>query len=358
MDLSFLEDYPWVKAPLIVCAPMMKITLARAAVATSRAGGFGFLAAGFDLSTLDGNLEAAAKLLQDEHIPSRDGVLPLGVGFQNWGSDIKLGLAALEKYPPAAAWFFAPKQLADLITWSKEVRKVTRNRTKIWIQVGTVAEAIEVAQTSKPDVIVLQGSDAGGHGLKHSAGLISLVPEAYDALLDKGLHTPLVAAGGISDGRGIAAVLMLGASGVAMGTRFLASEEVQISKGYQDDILKHHDGGSSTVKSVLYDTVREIHGWPFAYDARGIANRTYFDALDGMPDDENTALYKEAMKQGDDGWGPGGRMTTYAGTGVGLIKDVDSAGNIVKRAQREALIVLEKASQYHLQYSGHGSTKT
>jgi len=105
------------------------------------------------------------------------------------------------------------------------------------------------------------------------------------------------------------------------------------------------DGGVSTVKTKLYDVVRGILDWPTAYNSRGVANRSYLDALNGMSDEENVELYKDAMRKGDDGWGPEGRMTTYAGTSVGLIKHVASAEEIVKEVTREASETLAKTAQ-------------
>jgi nitronate monooxygenase len=323
---------------------MLKITMARLAVAVSRAGGLGFVAGGFDLSGLGKDMDEAAELLKASPIESRDGLLPVGIGFQNWGSDINLAIPVIKKHQPAAVWFFAPYQLSDLLPWTKETRAATQGKTKIWVQVGTVAEAIEVAKTTKPDVIVLQGSDAGGHGLQQRASIISLLPEVSDSFAQAGIEIPLVAAGGISDGRAAAAALTLGASGVALGTRFLAAEEATIAKGYQNEVLRVSDGGVSTVKTKLYDVVRGILDWPPAYDGRGVANRSYLDALHGMSDKENRELYKEATKLGDDGWGPEGRMTTYAGTGIGLIDKVMPAGEIVKEVQKEALEVLERTA--------------
>lgn len=328
---------------------MLKITMARLAVAVSRAGGLGFVAGGFDLSGLGKDMDEAAQLLKASPVKSTDELLPVGIGFQNWGSDIDLALPVIKKYKPAAVWFFAPYQPSDLIPWAKETRAATDGKTKIWVQVGTVAEAIEVAQTTKPDVIILQGSDAGGHGLQQRAGIISLLPEVSDAFAKAGIDIPLVAAGGIGDGRGAAAALTLGASGVALGTRFLAAEEATIAKGYQNEILRVSDGGVSTVKTKMYDVVRGILNWPPAYDGRGVANRSYLDALQGMSDEENRELYQEAAKLGDDGWGPEGRMTTYAGTGIGLINKVMSAEAIVKEVQKEAVEVLDKTAQTYNQ---------
>jgi nitronate monooxygenase len=321
---------------------MMKITMAPLVVAGSKAGGFGFLAGGFDLSNLDSDLAEAARLLKEADVPAHEGVLPMGVGFQNWGSDLKLAIGAIKKYPPAAVWFFAPRRLSDLLPWAKEVRNATDGRTKIWVQVGSVGQALEVAKTTKPDVLVLQGSDAGGHGLSHSASVLSLVPEVVDALAKERLRIPVIAAGGISEGRGVAAALTLGASGVALGTRFLACKEATIAKGYQDEVVRVHDGGVSTVRSKLYDGLRGILDWPKAYDGRGVANRSFLDAQSGMSAEENKNLYQEEMTKGDDGWGAEGRMTTYAGTGIGLVIEVKSAQEIIKELSTDAMLVLKR----------------
>ncbi|OAP62317.1 hypothetical protein AYL99_04520 [Fonsecaea erecta] len=341
------NDYPWTSPdlPLVVAAPMMKITMGRLAVSVSANGGMGFLAGGFDLSSLLQNLSEAAEYAKSTNVPLHNGVLPIGVGVQNWGASLPLLIQALEKHPVAAVWLFAPTHLCDLLDWAKAIRQLTDERTKIWVQIGTVAEAIEVAKTTKPDVLIVQGSDSGGHGLAQRASLLTLVPEVRDTLAGEGIDIPVLAAGGIMDGRGAAAALALGADGVCLGTRFLASEEAVIAKGYQDEVLRVTDGGTSTVSTTIYDVVRGIHGWPQTYTARGVVNRTYLDAVHGgMGDEENVQLYGEAVKMGDAGWGPEGRMTTYAGTGIGLVREIMSAGHIVRSVQQEAVQVLQRSA--------------
>ena len=318
--------------------------MAKLAVSVSASGGIGLLAAGFDLTNLSKDLEESAELVKSTNFDRHSDTLPIGVGFQNWGADLTLALDALSRNPVAIAWFFAPKQLSDLMVWTKEIRAATSGRTKIWIQVGTVAEAVEVARTSKPDVLVVQGADSGGHGLVQRAGIMTLLPEVADTLEVEGIDLPLIAAGGIMDARGVAAAISLGADGVCLGTRFLACEEAVIAKGYQNEILRVGDGGVSTVFTKVYDTVRGTRDWPVSYNGRGVANLTYLDALSGMDDAENEALYGEAMQMGDEGWGPEGRMTTYAGTGVGLVREVKSAKEIVEELQRESLKILKERS--------------
>ncbi|WEW60097.1 2-nitropropane dioxygenase [Emydomyces testavorans] len=343
--------YPWTKTPLITGAPMLRIALAPLAVAISRAGGFGFLAAGFDVSDLETNLEHSAKLIRQHQTetPGFTGadkeILPIGIGFLNWGADLDRAIPLIGKYIPAAVWLFgAARPTQELYNqWAKLVRSATRGKTKIWVQVGNVTDAVDIMRSVKPDVMVVQGCDAGGHGLKQSASIISLLPEVKDALDAEGFgDTPLLAAGGIVDGRGVAAALCLGADGVVMGTRFLACEEASIARGYRDEVLRVRDGGAVTGRTTVYDRVRGINRWPEEYDGRGVLNKSFYDAENGMPDEENQRLYEMEMKKGDEGWGPNGRMTTYAGTGVGLVKNVASAKDIIDGVLGETAEILSR----------------
>lgn len=326
---------------------MRLIALAPLAVAVSRAGGFGFLAAGTDVSELKSELQRAADLVKDSPIERATAdVLPIGVGFINWGVQLDTAVEALKEHVPAAVWFFAPRENQDLVVWTERIREVSHGRTKVWIQIGTRADAVEVARLCNPDVIVVQGCDAGGHGLVQGASIVTLLPEVADALKEIGCGSvPLIAAGGLVEGRGAAASLALGASGVVMGTRFLASKEANIAKGYQDDVIRSKDGGVSTIRSSVYDQVRGTAGWPAEYGGRGIVNQTFMDAKSGMHVDENKKLYAEAMKKGDEGWGEDGRMTAYAGSGVGLVNEVLSARDIVWKVIQDVFLISSKLSR-------------
>ncbi|PLB54280.1 putative oxidoreductase [Aspergillus steynii IBT 23096] len=342
--------FPWTETPLVASAPMLNIAMPLLAVSVSSAGGLGFLAAGYDVSTLERNLEEAAQLVERTDTPIRSvfrgtGILPIGVGFLNWGADLDKSVAAIERHRPCAVWLFGPQALPDdLVPWVVRVRAVTSGGTKIWVQVGSVAEAVAAAEVLCPDVLVAQGSDAGGHGLARSASIFTLVPEVCDALKERRQSDiAVVAAGGIVDGRGIAASLTLGSTGVVMGTRFLASVEASIARGYQDEILRASDGGVNTVRSTVYDRVRGITGWPGRYDGRGIINRSYTDATEcGMDDEENRALYVKELEKGDSGWGPRARLTTYAGSGVGLVKATLPVAKILDQVRLEARDVIQR----------------
>jgi nitronate monooxygenase len=169
---------------------------------------------------------------------------------------------------------------------------------------------------------------------------MTLLPEVDDALgasATREKRPLLIAAGGITDGRGVAAATILGAHGVCMGTRFLASSEAVIARGYQDAVVAARDGGIATARTSLYDQLRGTTDWPGGYNARGVLNRSWADAEGGMGIAENTRRYQAAAAaEEDEGWGAAGRLATYAGTGVGLVTRVQPAGEIVEEVRREA----------------------
>ena len=338
------SSYPWTTFLLITSAPMRLIAGEDLALSVSRSQGLGFLGVGTDLDSLPSFLKNITTSLQENPIPNTPpDILPIGVGFICWGIDLAAALSVIRSAPqkPAAAWLFAPKEISHLVAWSQGLREASGGKIKIWIQVGTIATALEVARTCQPDVLVIQGSDAGGHGLTHSSSIISLLPECADALSREGFgHIPLIATGGITDGRGVAAAMMLGASGVCMGTRFLCSPEAVITNGYRNAVLRASDGGVNTARTKVYDQLRGTTGWPDHYNGRGVLNHSFWDHEKGVKEEENKKLYEEAMKMGDEGWGEKARMTTYAGTGVGLIKGIMPAGEIVKEVGREARALL------------------
>lgn len=337
-------DYPWTTWPLVTCAPMRLITFPPLAVETSAAGGLGFIGAGNDLEQLDNLLSEAAELIKAKpnlrRVRAQTGSLPIGFGFFNWApaNDLERVVDAVKKWSPVAVWMFGAHKNEEYTALAERVREANDGRTKIWIQVGNVADATEVATQAKPDVLVVQGTDAGGHGLKKGAGIITLLPEVHDALMAKHLEKipALVAAGGIIEGRSVAAALLLGAEGVTLGTRFLASEEAKIADGYRREVIRASDGGLNTMRTNLYDQLRGTTLWPEKYNARAVLNQSYYEAEAGMPVEENKKLYDMALHEGDAGWGVQGRLTTYAGTGVGLVTHVMKAGDIVRQVRAEA----------------------
>lgn len=306
------------------------------AVAVSAAGGLGFIGPGAKPEDSFSALEEAAALTDAVPVLSafkkEHGQLPVGIGFQTWNGDLDVAVAVCEKYKPVAAWLFAPRHgQTELDNWTQRLREAAP-KTKIWIQVGTLAEAEAAAKSSHaPDVLVIQGSDAGGHGrATDGSSLITLLPEVADSI-----SIPLIAAGGIADGRGVVAALGLGASGVALGTRFLAASEAKISKGYQQEILRASNGPQSTVRTQLYNHLRGTMDWPPEYSPRGLINKSWTEHKDGVGFEELKTRHDEAVKQGDAAWGPDGRTATYAGNAVGLIHDTKDAKTILEDIRRD-----------------------
>lgn len=131
------------------------------------------------------------------------------------------------------------------------VKEAHRRGIKVFLQVGSVEEAVAAAGAGV-DAIIAQGLEAGGH-VKGSTALSVLVPAVVDAVRP----VPVLAAGGIADGRGIVAAFSLGAQGVSLGTRFLCSEEARVVRAYKERVVRSM--AEDTVHTFLFDI-----GWPHA----------------------------------------------------------------------------------------------
>jgi nitronate monooxygenase len=345
--MSLQADYPWTSKPLIVSAAMGGFAFHNLATAVSLAGGLGFIGSTNNMPEVESELQLAKDKFDGSELTTKNGTLPLGVGFILFAADLEAATKIVEKYRPAAVWFFAAKNNEDYKKWTERMR-VASPESKIWIQNGLVSSALEIANACKPDVLVMQGIDAGGHGYEKGAGVISLVPETLSALADAGLKdVKVVASGGISDGRSVAGALALGASGVVMGTRFLASEEVAMpAPGYRDAVLHAFDGGKATTRDKLFDELKGPNFWPAEYDGRSLIVDSYTDFKGGMAIDEVRRLHKEAegtAERGFSGLKGQGRAAVWVGTGVGFAKSVQRARDIVEEVRRDAIAAFEKA---------------
>lgn len=337
---------PWTSSPIIINAPMAGFAGPSLASAVTSAGGLGLIGGLFSASELRKDLLLASETLSSHPHVSSTKLLPVGVGLLPFVVKFEDMMPVIEEFRPAVVWLFAAKQLDDYAVWADAVRKVSPD-TKVWVQVGNVGAALHVARTAKPDVLCLQGADAGGHGFEKSASIVSLLPEAGDALAREGFsEIPLVSAGGIADGRGVAAALALGAQGVVLGTRFLASEEVKIHPNYQAAVLEAQDGGQVTTRSKLFDELRGPNMWPGDYDGRSLVMQSHKDFKNGVSLEEIQKLHNAAVEEQDEGYRTGlqGRAAIWAGTGVGLVKKVESAAVILEGLRKEAREVLNRAA--------------
>ncbi|KAK0615000.1 hypothetical protein B0T17DRAFT_540804 [Bombardia bombarda] len=337
------EWFPHAISPVVICAPMFGVSNGALAAEVTRAGGLGMIAAGYiwspdspQLTTLASELSIAREALGLSSQP--EVAIPVGVGFILCHPSMvhfeATVLPILEANVPRAVWLFAqdPDLPTDLIP--RVVSKLHALGVVVFSQVGTVAAARRSASDGV-DVIVAQGVDAGGHQNARGAGVVTLVPEVVEMVASEfktqGREIVVVAAGGIVDGRGVAAVLALGAEAAVMGTRFLAATDTNTPEFRRKLVLEATDGGVSTIKSNFHDDIQDTAIWPRVYDGRAIVGPSYQDFAAGVPLEENLGKYSAAQTSGDMS-----RLVTWAGTGVGLIKERKTAGEIVKEAREVA----------------------
>src|SRR5947207_2644793 len=183
----------------IALAPMGGSAGGALTAAVSRGGGLGLLGSG------NGSQEWLAR----ELLVLAAGVAgkPWGIGFQAWAIDVDVVVRALELRPAAVMLSFGDP--------SPFVERIRDAGTALIVQVTDLEEARRAVDLGA-DVIVAQGTEAGGHGARHGRSTLPFVP----VVVDLAAPVPVLAAGGIADGRGVAAALALGAAGALLGTRF------------------------------------------------------------------------------------------------------------------------------------------
>ncbi len=218
----------------------------------------------------------------------------------------------------------------------------------VWEQVGSVAAA-EQAAAGGVDLVVAQGMEAGGHNYG-TAGTIALVPAVVDAVADRVL---VLASGGIADGRGLAAALMLGADGGWIGTRFVATAEAAVADAYKARLVAA--GASDTVRTHLFgrhhpdfNPIRVLRNRVVAeWDTRvaEIPADNAGEPLVGQMDllGQPTELRKFTnMVPMTGATGDFEELPLLAGEGVGLVRDLPPAGEVVRRMTEEAQAALSR----------------
>ncbi|KAJ2979750.1 hypothetical protein NQ176_g3064 [Zarea fungicola] len=330
---------PWLQWPVLVNAPMSGVAGSRLAVAVTCAGGLGQIGFTGDADAFDEELATAKLQLQNRKLKNQtcdDHILPIGAGIIVFGTPIEEFIPVIAKHTPAVVWLsFATA--VEFQRWTTRIRQASP-LTKVWIQVGSATAALEAAHHCRPDALVLQGSDAGGHGHESGASIIPLIPEVTDVLHNEGLvDIPLIAAGGIMDGRGTAAALALGALGVVMGTRFLGAEEAKVPPEFRKAIFESWDGAESTARSTAFDAMWGPNPWPELYNGRCLKNLIYENVKDGLSEEAaRIQLHHYLRSRSLQDIPAKDMMSIWAGTGVGLVREIEKAADIVDGVRNSA----------------------
>jgi nitronate monooxygenase len=288
----------------IALAPMGGSAGGALAAAVSNGGGLGLLGSG------NGDREWLARELP---LVAEGTGEPWGVGFQSWAIDPGVVEYALRREPRAVMLSFGdPRPFAELVRESGAV---------LIIQVTDLAEARQAVAVGA-DVIIAQGTEAGGHGARRGWSTLAFVP----AVVDLAGPVPVLAAGGIADGRGVAAALALGAAGALVGTRFLATAEALADPEAKKAIV---DGdGEETERSSVLDIARGSR-WPLEYTGRTLGHpfldrwRDAEAELAAYPDDVRR-VYREAIARDEIPAEP-----VWASQAIGLIRDLPPAAELV-----------------------------
>ncbi len=296
----------------IVSAPMAFAAGGALAAAVSRAGALGLIGGGYgDPSWLENQFNAA----DDQRV---------GVGFITWSlrKSPSLLTDVLRRRPAVVMLSFGdPRPFVD------EIRKAGAKLICQCQNMDHIADAVDVGA----DIVVAQGAVAGGHGALR--GTMTFVPEAADFLAKHAPNAMLLAAGGLADGRGLAAALMLGADGILLGTRLWASKEALVKEGHHGAIVETN--GDGTLRTRVADIARQIP-WPRGFTAR-IRRNDFTERWHGREEllEQNVAVegprFRQAFVQGDPD-----NTAVWFGEVAGLIKSIEPTATIIERMVADA----------------------
>ncbi|GAA5897712.1 hypothetical protein JCM5296_000860 [Sporobolomyces johnsonii] len=313
------------------------------AAEVSKAGGLGFVGAGhLGLDNLRSEVEKGRKALS----LGEGAELPFGVGLILWrleqphldpssaASTSDGFLSYIVKSKARAVWFaFSP----DLESWVRRFREIERDiaakngqqrRVAVFIMAQTEEMALKAKDWEGVDVVIAQGTDAGGHGPSLDAGkpLFTLLPRLVP-------HFPsasspfLLAAGGLSSPSLVSHALSLGGAACVVGTSLQVAEESLLPQK-QKDLVVRTASGQATERGLAWDRARGTMGWPEWVNGRAIKNLTSEEVLETP--EAHSARYKQAVEEGDVD-----RVVTWAGTGVGFVHAIFPAREIVAHLASE-----------------------
>ncbi|MEM9332761.1 MAG: nitronate monooxygenase [Pseudomonadota bacterium] len=305
----------------VIQAPMAMAAGGKLASAVSQAGGLGMIGGAYcDPEWIESQFEVA-------------GNSDIGCGFITWAlaKNPALLTRTLERKPKAIFLSFA-----DPEPFVKEIKAAG---SLFICQVQSLKHA-EHAVDCGADIIVAQGTEAGGHGAVRSTTV--LVPEIADMLVKKSPATLLCAAGGIGDGRGLAASLMLGADGAVVGSRFWASHEALVHQGILNASLAAT--GDETIRTNVVDIIRKLD-WPSGYSCR-VLNNTFTKNWH----DDHTGLRKNLEAEIENwtqalGKGDADNASAIVGEATGLFNDIKPAADLLEDMISHAEKLLRQAPE-------------
>jgi nitronate monooxygenase len=303
----------------ILSAPMALISGGRLSAAVTAAGGLGLIGGGY----------GDAVWLQREFGLAEG--MRVGCGFITWSLARNPDLldTVLAEQPATIMLSFG-----ELRPFADRIRAVG---VPLIAQVQTLEQARQALDVGA-EIVAAQGAEAGGHGMSVRS-TFTLVPEVVDVVAERSPETLVLAAGGIADGRGLAAALALGADGALVGTRFWATPEALVSPRAQQRAIQA--GGDDTFRTQVYDAVRQLD-WPAEYNERALGN-AFLDIWHGneaqlsasLPEAIETFQKAVAAEDFD-------AAAILIGEAVGLIHEVLPAADIVRDMVRGATEILRQ----------------
>jgi len=302
----------------VLLAPMAGVSGGALAAAVSKAGGLGLIGGGYgDADWLMREFEAA-------------GNTGVGVGFITWSLARQPDLLdlALDRSPAALMLSFG--------NFKPFLHRIRESQAKLVVQVQTLDQAREAVDAGV-DAIVAQGTEAGGHG-----GVRATLP-FVPAVVDIAQGIPVIAAGGIADGRGLAAALALGAAGALCGTTFFASGE-----SLANDNAKHaavRGSGDDTERSSVFDLARGLD-WPSDWNLRTMRNaftRCWSEDISGLR--QNLAAEQDRFHAASAA-GDTDIIPVIVGEAADLVRTIEPAQDTLHRMITQAEDHLRRLSRF------------
>lgn len=304
----------------IALAPMALASGGALAAASARAGALGLVGGGYaDLAWTRREYELALAQGPRERI---------GCGFITW---------KLDEDASALDWVLEQRPRAVMLSFSDPrpyAARIAASGAALICQVQRM-EQVPQAVEAGAAVVVAQGGEAGGHGMNalNARATMTFVPELADWLAAHAPDTLLLAAGGIADGRTLAAAMVLGADGALVGSRLWATRESLAAEGAKQQAVRSDGDGSA--RTVIFDVLRRKN-WPAPYDFRALRNELHrawehrIPELLASPEAARTD-YEAGVKAGDFS-----RAHATIGEAVGLVRDIPAAGQVIARMTRDA----------------------